>query len=91
MAKQIKKRIERIIDYGKIQQYYANCSMVSSSLYDFVLTFGRFHAESNEKIIENYEQMIYMSPQQAKALLKILHQHVSGYETNFGEIKLPVK
>ena len=91
MAKQIKKRIERIVDYDKMQKFYTNCSMVSSSLYDFTFLFGKFHAEGTDKIIENYEQVIYMNPQQAKALLKILHQHVSGYETNFGEIKLPVK
>lgn len=83
-----KIEIERIIDYGKIQQYYANCSMVSSSLYDFVLTFGKFHTESKEKVIENYEQMVYLSPQQAKALSKILQDHISGYEKKFGEIKL---
>ena len=88
MAKLIGKKIERIVDYGKIQQYYANCSMVSSSLYDFVFMFGKFHAEGDQKIVENYEQMVYVSPQQAKAIVKILQDHVSGYEKKFGEIKL---
>jgi hypothetical protein len=91
MAKQIQIKVERIVDYEKIQQYYANCSMVSSNMYDFVLTFGKFHPEGNNKVIEKYEQIVYMSPQQAKALAKILQDHVSGYEKKFGEIKILVK
>ena len=90
-AKQIERKVERIVDYETMQQFYTNCSMVSSTLYDFVLMFGRFHAEGNDKIIEKYEQIVYMSPQQAKALVRILQQHISGYEKNFGEIKLPEK
>jgi hypothetical protein len=31
---------------------------------------------------------VYLSPQQAKALLGLLQQNVNGYETAFGEIKL---
>ncbi len=33
-------------------------------------------------------QGVYLSPQQAKALLNILGQNVSNYERTFGEIKL---
>ena len=33
-------------------------------------------------------QGVYLSPQQAKALLGLLQQNVNGYETAFGEIKL---
>jgi flagellar protein FlaG len=33
-------------------------------------------------------QGIYFSPQQAKALMAILQQNVSSYESTFGEIKL---
>jgi flagellar protein FlaG len=32
--------------------------------------------------------LVYLSPQQAKALLGILQQNVAGYESAFGEIKL---
>jgi flagellar protein FlaG len=31
---------------------------------------------------------VYLSPQQAKALLNILQQNVNQYESAFGEIKL---
>lgn len=51
MAKQIEKKVERIVDYEKMQPYYANSSMVSSTLYDFVLMFGKFHLEGNNKVI----------------------------------------
>jgi flagellar protein FlaG len=33
-------------------------------------------------------QGIYLSPQQAKALMAILQQNVGNYESTFGEIKL---
>jgi flagellar protein FlaG len=36
--------------------------------------------------IRNF-QGIYLSPQQAKALLGLLQQNVAGYENAFGEIK----
>jgi flagellar protein FlaG len=37
--------------------------------------------------IQNF-QGVYLSPQQAKALLNVLQQNVTQYETAFGEIKL---
>jgi flagellar protein FlaG len=37
--------------------------------------------------IRNF-QGIYLSPQQAKALMTILQQNVTNYEGTFGEIKL---
>jgi flagellar protein FlaG len=33
-------------------------------------------------------QGIYISPQQAKALMALLQQNVTNYEATFGEIKL---
>ena len=40
--------------------------------------------------IENF-QGVYVSPQQAKALLGLLQQNVSQYEAAFGEIRLEPK
>jgi flagellar protein FlaG len=37
--------------------------------------------------IHNF-QGVYVSPQQAKALVRVLQQNVTQYETAFGEIKL---
>ena len=38
-------------------------------------------------MIHNF-QAVYVSPQQAKALLNVLKQNVTQYESTFGEIKL---
>ena len=42
---------------------------------------------ANSVQIHNF-QGVYISPQQAKALLNVLQQNVSQYETAFGEIRL---
>lgn len=67
---------------------YANSVQVRVSVWDFLLIFGRLHPQSAEQVeVQNF-QGIYLSPQQAKALLAILQQNVLQYENAFGEIKL---
>jgi hypothetical protein len=67
---------------------YANSVQVRVNLWDFQLLFGRINQAGPDHVaIENF-QGIYVSPQQAKALLNILKQNVSQYETAFGEIRL---
>lgn len=67
---------------------YANSVQVRVSVWDFLLTFGRLQPVSADQVeIQNF-QGIYVSPQQAKALLAILQQNVAQYEKAFGEIKL---
>lgn len=67
---------------------YANSVQVRVSVWDFLLIFGRLHPQSAEQVeVQNF-QGIYLSPQQAKALLTILQQNVMQYENTFGEIKL---
>ena len=52
------------------------------------MAFGTLQQQSESHVeIRNF-QGIYLSPQQAKALLGLLQQNVSGYESAFGEIKL---
>jgi len=70
------------------RENYANSVQVRLSVWDFFLTFGAAEQTSLDSVtIHNY-QGIYLSPQQAKALLHILRQNVSKYETTFGEIRL---
>jgi hypothetical protein len=58
------------------------------SLWDFFLMFGKINQTAPDAVhIENFAG-VYVSPQQAKALLNILQQNVSQYESAFGEIKL---
>lgn len=67
---------------------YANSVQVRVSVWDFLFTFGRLQPVSADQVeIQNF-QGVYVSPQQAKALLAILQQNVAQYEKAFGEIKL---
>jgi hypothetical protein len=55
---------------------------------DFFLVFGTLQQQTETQVeIKNFEG-IYLSPQQAKALLGLLQQNIAGYESAFGEIKL---
>ena len=58
------------------------------SVWDFLLVFGTLSQDSPEEINVRNFQGVYLSPQQAKALLGVLQHNVAGYETAFGEIKL---
>ncbi len=67
---------------------YANSVQVRMSVWDFFLVFGTMHQTSPEQVnIENF-QGIYLSPQQAKALLNVLSHNLSQYEQTFGPLAL---
>ena len=67
---------------------YANSVQIRMSVWDFLLVFGTMSQETPEEVNVKNFQGIYLSPQQAKALLNVLQQNVTQYETAFGEIKL---
>ncbi len=70
------------------RERYANSVQIRVNLWDFFLLFGLVNQTAPDQVqIENF-QGIYLSPQQAKALLSVLQQNVSQYESAFGEIKL---
>jgi flagellar protein FlaG len=72
----------------KYRENYANSVQVRVTLWDFFLTFGKVNQTAADHVdIQNF-QGIYISPQQAKALLNVLQQNVTQYESAFGEIKL---
>jgi len=67
---------------------YANSVQIRVNLWDFFLLFGKVNQTAPDQVsIQNF-QGIYVSPQQAKALLNVLQQNVSQYEGTFGAIKL---
>jgi flagellar protein FlaG len=67
---------------------YANSVQIRVNLWDFFLLFGRVDQASPDRVtIQNF-QGVYVSPQQAKALLSVLQQNVSQYEAAFGPIQL---
>jgi hypothetical protein len=67
---------------------YANSVQIRVNLWDFFLMFGNISQSSPENVQIHNFQGVYMSPQQAKALLGVLQQNVSQYESAFGEIRL---
>jgi len=70
---------------------YANSVQVRVNVWDFFLIFGTLKQQTPTEVeVENF-QGVYLSPQQAKALLAILGQNVAQYEQAFGEIKLDPK
>jgi hypothetical protein len=70
------------------RESYANSVQMRVNVWDFFLAFGTVQQQNENQVeIKNF-QGIYLSPQQAKALLGLLQQNVTGYETAFGEIKL---
>ena len=67
---------------------YANSVQVRMSAWDFFLVFGTMHQDSAEQVeVENF-QGIYLSPQQAKALMNILGNNLAKYEQTFGTLAL---
>jgi hypothetical protein len=78
-------QLEKSADY---RESYANSVQVRVTLWDFFLSFGMVNQTAADHVtIQNF-QGIYVSPQQAKALLNVLQQNVTQYESAFGEIKL---
>jgi hypothetical protein len=70
------------------RENYANSVQMRVNIWDFFLVFGTLQQQTETQVeIKNF-QGIYLSPQQAKALLGLLQQNISGYESAFGEIKL---
>lgn len=67
---------------------YANSVQIRVNLWDFFLLFGIANQTSPESVSVVNFQGVYLSPQQAKALLNVLQQNVQQYESAFGEIRL---
>ena len=78
----------QIVNLADYRENYANSVQIRASLWDFLLMFGIANQQTPEAVnIQNF-QGIYLSPQQAKALLNVLQQNVTQYEAAFGEIRL---
>jgi hypothetical protein len=70
------------------RENYANSVQMRVNIWDFFLVFGTLQQQSESQVEIRSFQGIYLSPQQAKALLALLQQNVTTYESAFGEIKL---
>ncbi len=73
------------------RESYANSVQLRVNLWDFFLLFGTMVQTAPDQVNLECFQGVYLSPQQAKALLNVLQQNVSQYEATFGEIRLEPK
>lgn len=78
----------KLVNAPDYRENYTNSVQVRVNVWDFFLVFGTLHQQTESEVEVRNFQGIYLSPQQAKALLSILQHNVSGYENTFGEIKL---
>jgi Protein of unknown function (DUF3467) len=78
----------KLINAPDYREAYANSVQMRVNVWDFFMVFGTLQQQTENQVeIRNF-QGIYLSPQQAKALLGLLQQNIAGYESAFGEIKL---
>jgi Protein of unknown function (DUF3467) len=70
------------------REAYSNSVQIRVNVWDFFLVFGTMQQSSETQVELRNFQGIYLSPQQAKALMALLQQNVTNYETAFGEINL---
>src|SRR6201998_2179374 len=87
MANPIQPNV-KLTNTADYRETYANSVQVRVNVWDFFLVFGTLQQQSETQVEVRNFQGIYLSPQQAKALMTLLQQNVNGYETAFGEIKL---
>ena len=78
----------QVMNTPDYRENYANSVQVRVNLWDFFLLFGTLSQSVSDAVsIQNFEG-IYLSPQQAKALLNVMQQNITQYEATFGEIRL---
>ena len=78
----------KLVNTPEYREHYANSVQVRVNVWDFFLVFGTLQQQTETQVEVRNFQGIYLSPQQAKALMTVLQQNVTGYENTFGEIKL---
>jgi hypothetical protein len=77
----------KLVNLPDYHENYANSVQVRVNVWDFFLVFGTLQQTETQVEVRNF-QGVYLSPQQAKALMSILQQNIVSYENTFGEIKL---
>ncbi len=81
----------KLVNAPDYREHYANSVQIRVNVWDFFLVFGTLQQQSEREVEVRNFQGVYLSPQQAKALLNVLQQNVLSYENTFGEIKLDPK
>ena len=70
------------------REEYANSVQIRITVWDFLLVFGRVTQTAADSVTIHNSSGVYMSPQQAKALLNLLQQNINQYEATFGALSL---
>src|SRR5437868_5300256 len=78
----------KLVNAPDYRESYSNSVQIRVNVWDFFLVFGTLQPQSETHVEVRNFQGVYLSPQQAKALLNVLQQNVVNYEAAFGEIKL---
>jgi uncharacterized protein DUF3467 len=78
----------KLVNTPDYRENYSNSVQVRVNVWDFFLVFGTLQQQTENQVEMRNFQGIYLSPQQAKALMALLQQNVNSYEAAFGEIKL---
>lgn len=76
-------KITRTSGYHEL--YSNNCNLRISN-WDFFFEFGRVVNITDREVEVNSEVGVYMSPQHAKAFMKVCADHLAQYEKGFGVI-----
>src|SRR2546426_11387665 len=77
----------KLANSSNYRENYANSVQMRVNIWDFFLVFGTLQQQTETQVdIRNF-QGIYLSPQQAKALLGLLQQNVAGDESAVGEVQ----
>ena len=78
----------KLVNLPDYRENYANSVQVRVNVWDFFLVFGTLQQQTETQVEVRNFQGVYLSPQQAKALMSVLQQNIVSYENTFGEIKL---
>src|SRR6516164_4663053 len=65
----------QLINTPEYRENYANSVQIRVNLWDFFLMFGRVNQTAPDNVAIHNFQGIFVSPQQAKALLNVLQQN----------------
>ncbi|MCA9727744.1 MAG: DUF3467 domain-containing protein [Candidatus Eisenbacteria bacterium] len=71
------------IEVGDVEAIYSNLALLANSPSEFILDFARVEPG---KATAKVHSRIIMTPQNAKALLEVLHAKVTQFERTFGSI-----
>jgi len=81
----------KFVNTGDYRENYANSVQIRVNVWDFFLVFGTMQQSSETQVELRHFQGIYLSPQQAKALMSLLQQNVANYESAFGTLQLEAR